>query len=146
MKTQCAALLAGQWGVNKSAFATTLVHAVCLLLGLGSCAARVPVTVSADSASESPVPEAPDPGAAGCLPNCPPGTADCDRDPKNECETVLADDPENCGVCGVSCTAPNANAACMGGTCRIISCTPGHCDTDGEPQNGCETETKTCHP
>jgi len=82
----------------------------------------------------------------GRLQNCSPGTADCDRNPDNNCEVVLADDAKNCGVCGVECAAPNADSACMGGTCRIISCAPGHCDRDGAPENGCETEAKTCHP
>jgi len=118
-----------------------------LLLGLGSCAARVPITTSADSATnEAPEPERPEPDNAGRLQNCSPGTADCDRNAANDCEAVLADDPQNCGVCGVQCAAPNAESACMGGTCRIISCTAGHCDSDGELENGCETAAKSCHP
>jgi len=121
--------------------------AVSLLLGLGSCAARVPVTISADSAANDPAePEPPDPENAGRLQNCSPGTADCDRNAANDCEAVLADDPQNCGVGGVQCAAPNAEASCLGGTCRIISCSPGHCDSDGELQNGCETAAKSCHP
>jgi len=119
---------------------------LCFLLGLGSCAARVPVTISADSANETPAPEPAEPAAAGRLQNCAPGTADCDRNPANDCEAVLADDAQNCGVCGVQCAAPDADSACLGGTCRIISCSPGHCDTDNDPENGCETPAKTCHP
>jgi len=72
--------------------------------------------------------------------------ADCDRNAANDCEAVLADDSLNCGVCGVQCAAPNAETACLGGTCRVISCTAGHCDADGEPANGCEVEAKSCHP
>jgi hypothetical protein len=130
----------------------TVVLVASLLLGLGSCAARVPVTNSADSASENPDPELgasadpADPASPGRLQNCAPGTADCDRDPANDCEAVLADDAQNCGVCGVQCDAPNAESACLGGTCRIISCQPGHCDTDKDPENGCESPAKTCHP
>jgi hypothetical protein len=134
---------------NRIALLKVLLRA-CLLLGLGSCAARVPVTISADSASEAPDPDPkPDPdgpAAAGRLQNCPPGTADCDRNPANDCEAVLADDAQNCGVCGVQCSAPHADSACLGATCRIISCQPGQCDTDNDPENGCETPTKTCHP
>ncbi|HEY0462617.1 MAG TPA: hypothetical protein VGC79_00340 [Polyangiaceae bacterium] len=59
---------------------------------------------------------------------------------------MLADDAQNCGVCGVQCSAPKADSACLGGTCRIISCQPGHCDSDNDPENGCETPAKTCHP
>ena len=115
-------------------------------MGLVSCAARVPVTISADSESVSPEPEPDEPAAAGRLQNCAPGTADCDRDRANDCEAVLADDARNCGVCGVECSAPNADSACLGGTCRLISCHPGHCDADHDPENGCETAAKTCHP
>ncbi len=135
--------------VKNSVASRTVPHVVYFLLGLGSCAARVPVTISADSASEvsDPEPVDPaDPAAAGRLQNCGPGTADCDRNPANDCEAVLADDAQNCGVCGVQCSVPNADSACLGGTCRIISCSPGHCDADGDPQNGCETPAKTCHP
>ena len=125
----------------------TVVQLLCLPGGLGSCAARVPVTISADSASETPDPDPePDPAAVGRLQNCPPGTADCDRNPANDCEAVLADDAQNCGVCGVQCSAADADSACLGGTCRIISCRPGHCDTDKDPENGCETPAKSCQP
>jgi hypothetical protein len=153
-----AKLLRSSWvngGVKNSVASLTMLHAVSLLLGLASCAARVPVTISADSASETPdlesgaandPAEPGDPAAAGRLQNCAPGTADCDRNRANDCEAVLADDAQNCGVCGVQCDAPNAESACLGGTCRIISCRPGHCDTDKDPENGCETPAKTCHP
>jgi hypothetical protein len=122
---------------------------VCFVFGLASCAARVPVTISADSASQtsdSEAPEPPDLEAVGRLQNCAPGTADCDRNPANDCEAVLADDAQNCGVCGVQCSTPHADSACLGGTCRVISCHPGHCDSDKDPENGCETPAKTCHP
>jgi hypothetical protein len=137
--------------VKNSLASLTVRHAVCLLLGLGSCAARVPVTISADSASEAPDlehagGEPVDPDAVGRLQNCAPGTADCDRNPANDCEAVLADDAQNCGICGVQCGAPNADSGCLGGTCRIISCSPGYCDTDKDLENGCETPAKTCHP
>ena len=84
--------------------------------------------------------------SAGRLQNCPPGTADWDRVTTDACEAILADDVRNCGVCGVQCSVAHADAACLGGTCRIISCQPGHCDSDKDPENGCETAAKTCHP
>ncbi len=142
--------LANQSVARATHLCTVSLSGVSLLLGLGSCAARVPVTVSADSppndAGEQSATEPPDPETAGRLQNCSPGTADCDRNPANECEAVLADDPKNCGICGVQCDAPNAESACLGGTCRLISCSPGHCDRDGQPENGCETAAKSCHP
>jgi hypothetical protein len=131
--------------VKNSVALLTMLSVVWFLVGWGSCASRVPVTTSADSPDESS--SGPyDPELATRLDNCPPGTADCDRNSSNECEAVLADDAQNCGVCGVQCNAPNATSGCLGGTCRIISCNPGHCDTDKEPENGCETPAKTCHP
>ncbi|HYP99942.1 MAG TPA: hypothetical protein VER96_14805 [Polyangiaceae bacterium] len=135
--------------MKNSVSLLAMLSMVWFLVGWGSCASRVPVTTSADSPEEPSClayDPAPDPDAAGRLQNCAPGTADCDRNPSNDCEAVLADDPENCGVCGVQCSALNANTGCLGGTCRIISCTPGHCDTDKDPENGCETVAKTCHP
>jgi hypothetical protein len=118
-----------------------------LILGLGSCEPRFPVTVSQDSvASASPDPEADEPAIAGRLKDCAPGTADCDRDPSNGCEAVLADDPKNCGVCGTQCDAPHTEVGCLGGTCRIIQCSPGFCDDDGDHENGRETPAKICHP
>jgi hypothetical protein len=144
--TQAEPLLAGQRGVKNSVVLLTVLLAVSFLLGGVSCAARVPVTISADGASVAPDPEPADADAVGRLQNCAPGTADCDRNPANDCEAVLADDAQNCGVCGVQCSAPNADSACLGGTCRILSCRPGSCDTDKDPENGCETPAKTCHP
>jgi len=135
-ETQGVCPLAGLRPVNKLArsWSSASLLTVGLLLGLGSCAARVP----------DPPSEAVDPASAGRLRNCPPGTADCDRNPANACETALADDPKNCGSCGVQCAAPNGDSSCLRGTCRMIFCIPGHCDLDGDPKNGCESRTKGC--
>ncbi|HYQ44407.1 MAG TPA: hypothetical protein VER11_20630 [Polyangiaceae bacterium] len=135
--------------MKNSVSLLAMLSVVWFLVGWGSCASRVPVTTSADSPTEGSDPESvqpADPDAAGRLQNCAPGTADCDRDPSNDCEAVLADDARNCGVCGVQCDVPHANSGCLGGTCRVISCTPGFCDSDKDPENGCETPAKTCHP
>ena len=127
-----------------------VLRAASLVWALGGCASRVPITISADSANEASDPlasaEPPDPNSLGRLQNCAQGTADCDRNPANDCEAVLADDGQNCGVCGVQCHVPNAVSGCLGGACRLISCAPGYCDTDDNPENGCETAAKTCHP
>ena len=48
----------GQRGVKNSEARRTMPCVVCFLLGLASCAARVPVTISADSASQTPDSEA----------------------------------------------------------------------------------------
>ena len=66
------------------------------------------------------------PGASGanvtcqagkCVNTCFLGTGDCDKDPKNGCETNINEDPKNCGTCGApACTdGPNGTAACDGG-------------------------------
>ncbi|TKD09794.1 hypothetical protein [Polyangium fumosum] len=49
-------------------------------------------------------------GGAGGAPSCDPGTADCDDAPG--CETVVENDPANCGGCGVRC-----GLQCAGTTC-----------------------------
>ena len=114
---------------------SALLLATGLVLGLGSCASRAPATVSTDSAAhQSPLPER----------ICSPGIADCDRDPANACEVVLAEDPKNCGACGVQCAGANGESSCLHGTCRMVWCIPGHCDLDGDPKNRCESRTKGC--
>ncbi|MCL2724377.1 MAG: hypothetical protein FWD69_08070 [Polyangiaceae bacterium] len=49
-----------------------------------------------------------------CSGNCLSGFADCDTLAENGCEAVLATDPLNCGVCGVSCNG----ALCVDGKCQ----------------------------
>ncbi len=55
---------------------------------------------------------------------------------------VAADDPAF--GCGAATCAPCANAhgttACVGGLCAP-GCDPGFGDCDGDPTNGCETDT-----
>ena len=74
---------------------------------------------------------------------CAPGLMDCDNNTNNGCETNLASDPNNCGFCGNSCSLPNATATCVGGVCRVGSCTGGFLNCDGVPSNGCETDPRT---
>src|SRR6185369_13018025 len=49
---------------------------------------------------------------------CAAGTADCDADTSNGCETVLATDALNCGECSVSC---GAGGVCTGGLCDGVT-------------------------
>jgi hypothetical protein len=136
--------------VKKTAAASPRALAMYFLLGLGGCAPQIPDTLSADDVALSEAPDPADPAdpadlaAAGRLRNCSPGTADCDRNPANDCEAVLADDPQNCGVCGRTCSAPNTDTGCLGGACRVIGCTTGYCDLDDDPENGCESSGKAC--
>jgi hypothetical protein len=46
---------------------------------------------------------------------CNQGYADCDANVTNGCETLVANDPHNCGACGVSCAAGHT---CLAGVCQ----------------------------
>ncbi|MEZ4294892.1 MAG: fibrinogen-like YCDxxxxGGGW domain-containing protein [Polyangiaceae bacterium] len=74
-----------------------------------------------------------------CAIACAPGFGDCDGDASNGCESSLADSVTSCGACGVVCSAPNAQSACVAGQCAVGACDYGHGDCDGDPANGCET-------
>lgn len=77
--------------------------------------------------------------------SCRPGLQDCDGDASTGCESVTSTDRSNCGACGNDCGAlPNvAQTACEGGGCRILACTPGWSDCDGQTANGCERRLGT---
>ena len=78
-----------------------------------------------------------------CAPiGCNPGFADCDGDPMNGCETNLNSSPFNCGACGLQCGGPGNPGMCVNGTCSQV-CSPGFSDCDGNPMNGCETNTSS---
>ncbi len=67
----------------------------------------------------------------------------------NDCDGAVdegfdfAQDPKNCGACGVRCNKlkwPNVAAyACDSGTCVIAECEPGYYDSDGIGVTGCES-------
>lgn len=62
---------------------------------------------------------APPNGTAACIADacgaqCNAGFADCDANPANGCESELAKDPLNCGVCGKSCNG----GTCANGVCQ----------------------------
>ncbi len=77
----------------------------------------------------------------GMSDGCPAGTAACDSDPTNGCETNTNDDPNNCGACGKKCQIQNGTGGCMNGQCIISTCNAGFADCDLNPNNGCETNT-----
>jgi len=81
--------------------------------------------------------------AAGCVDRdcettCEPLFGDCDGDPG--CETPLTS-VNNCGSCGGVCSPPHAVGVCDDGSCGVGGCDQGWADCDGDPQNGCETDT-----
>jgi hypothetical protein len=75
--------------------------------------------------------------------SCAAGRGDCDGMEANGCETVLADDVRHCGTCGRVCTVPNGTPSCNAGVCGIAGCAAGFNNCDGNPENGCETDTRS---
>lgn len=64
--------------------------------------------------------------------------ADCNGLEVDGCEALLTD-PSNCGLCGATCSFPNAVPRCSQGRCLKGDCMEGFGDCDGQPSNGCET-------
>lgn len=86
-------------------------------------------------------------GVAACvagacrLTACVPGFEDCDGNPANGCEVNLNTNANQCGGCGIVCSFPNSNAACVSGVCTPTTCLSGFGSCDGISGNGCETNT-----
>lgn len=72
---------------------------------------------------------------------CLDGKGNCDGDPSNGCEANLKTEADHCGACDMRCNVPHATALCSGGKCQVEACTPPFADCDGDPSNGCETNT-----
>jgi hypothetical protein len=80
--------------------------------------------------------------------DCASGTADCDGDQSNGCETDTNTDLQNCGGCARLCHTMGHDAitaSCVAGRCELTCRNDGIGDTDcdGDPDNGCETKTFT---
>lgn len=75
---------------------------------------------------------------------CPIGTADCNDDPADGCETTLADDVKHCGMCNRACASTNADAvACVAGECAP-TCASGFADcATPAVDDGCEVTLGT---
>ena len=78
-----------------------------------------------------------------CTLTCLDGKGNCDADASNGCETNFKTDADHCGACDTPCSLKHATAACNGGKCVIDKCTAPFADCDGDPSNGCETNTST---
>ncbi len=77
-------------------------------------------------------------GNGACQP-CGGGTANCDGSAANACESTLASDAGNCGVCGAACSTVHATPSCVGGGCQL-ACETGYDDCTGGVKDGCETD------
>jgi hypothetical protein len=80
--------------------------------------------------------------------DCATGSADCDGDRSNGCETDTNTDLQNCGGCAQLCHTMGHDAitaTCVAGRCELTCRNDGIGDTDcdGDPDNGCETKTYT---
>lgn len=67
--------------------------------------------------------------------------------PEVACGVLCADtesDPSNCGGCGRTCVLPNAEAACVSGTCAVGACEAGFGDPNDDPVDGCEMMGDAC--
>lgn len=73
-----------------------------------------------------------------CELSCDDGTADCNDEPTDGCETDTTS-VQHCGFCNRVCQANHGTATCDQGMCRI-ECSPGYDDCDGDPANGCEID------
>ncbi|MBL8604802.1 MAG: hypothetical protein JNK72_22940 [Myxococcales bacterium] len=75
---------------------------------------------------------------------CASGTADCDMNSANGCETTISNNLNNCGACGRMCPTPaNGSAVCVGGVCSLGTCNTGFVDCDLNAANGCEVNVTT---
>jgi hypothetical protein len=82
--------------------------------------------------------------ASACVFACLVGRGDCDGNPANACESVLATDIANCGACNRRCTTapPNGVPLCDASNCSF-SCRTGFVNCDGNSANGCESQPDT---
>jgi hypothetical protein len=101
-------------------------------------------------------------GGQCVISSCTPGYVDADKLPGNGCECLLThggvescdgadndcdgvidngfdlqNDANNCGACGVVCSAANATSRCVGGACTY-TCKTGYYDADKKASDGCE--------
>lgn len=72
-----------------------------------------------------------------CALNCARGTAECDGDSAEPCETNVFASPTDCGACGNVCQLEHAKSSCTGGKCQLESCVKPwiRCSTDAD---GCD--------
>ncbi|HRI68947.1 MAG TPA: hypothetical protein PK156_32175 [Polyangium sp.] len=72
---------------------------------------------------------------------CPTGTAACDTNPANGCETNTDTTVTNCGACGNVCNLANGSSMCIGGVCEVATCNMGYANCNNMSADGCEINT-----
>ena len=71
---------------------------------------------------------------------CAPGYVDCNKNMNDGCESQVAVDAMNCGLCGNVCpNGANAVAACAMGQCTF-ACNGGFLDCNADKNDGCEVD------
>ncbi|MFO0570739.1 MAG: hypothetical protein U0263_34200 [Polyangiaceae bacterium] len=104
------------------------LRSLACIFWLSSCATTPP-----RERGERPSPPAPAQSA------CQGASADCNGLAGDGCETDLMSDVRNCGRCALSCqTAQVAEALCVEGVCKILSCASGRGDCNARGDDGCE--------
>ncbi|MFC1611897.1 amidohydrolase family protein, partial [Myxococcota bacterium] len=80
--------------------------------------------------------------AGSCeIAGCDAGFGDCNGSATDGCETDTMANVDHCGGCGQPCDLSHASATCAAGTCEIAGCDVGFGDCNGNPTDGCETDT-----
>ncbi len=101
--------------------------------------------VSLIAACESSVPAcnpALDSNACVAAPQCSGSLRDCKNSGLDGCETDVSADVNNCGACGNKCPTPTSGqAVCDDGVCGSAVCGGRYKDCNGDPSDGCETDT-----
>lgn len=86
-----------------------------------------------------------DANACVAAPQCSGNLRDCKNGGLDGCETDITADVNNCGGCGNKCPAPQngapGQAVCDNGVCSTAVCGTRYKDCNGDPSDGCETDT-----
>lgn len=83
-----------------------------------------------------------DANACVAAPQCSGSLRDCKNGGLDGCETDVSADINNCGGCGNKCPTPSSGqAVCEDGVCGAATCGTRYKDCNGDPRDGCETDT-----
>jgi hypothetical protein len=74
---------------------------------------------------------------------CSSGFANCNNNPADGCEVNTNTSVGNCGGCGNACSIANGTPTCAAGSCAVLGCNAGYANCNGNPADGCETNTNT---